>query len=243
MTFDEIVGLIATDLNITAPTSLDRIGTHVNRRYRRVMNALGMNDVSRVEVEFALTAGQQDQLYDLSDPTIERIVSIWRPSDPTNNPSVYDKPLDFITFDEMKATVPTEDDPTLWTKVRVDSGSTAFRINSTIPNGFTVVIVGEEQTLDLDGAQIPAFPEAFHDMLVLGAKSDELRKMKDAASVSLARELEGNAQNPAATPGTFYGMLAELKLKMSLASFGNIVQGKYGATARKPSTRGSLTTL
>jgi hypothetical protein len=48
MTYDEIVGMIATDLNIIAPDSLDRIGTHVNRRYRRVMNALGMNEVSRV---------------------------------------------------------------------------------------------------------------------------------------------------------------------------------------------------
>lgn len=238
MTFDEICGLIATDLNIIAPTSLDRIGLHVNRRYRRVMNALGMNDVTRVEVEFPLTAGQQNQMYDLDNPVIERILSIWRQGDSTHAPGVYNQPLDQLSFDEMKEVVPTEADPTKWSKVRVSDAATSFKIDSTIPDGFTVLVVGEEQTLDLDGSQTPSFPEGFHDLLYIGGKVDELRKLKDAASLSLARELEGNAQNPAATPGTFYGMLAELKLKMTLASFGNIVQGKHGATARKPTQTG-----
>jgi hypothetical protein len=55
--------------------------------------------------------------------------------------------------------------------------------------------------------------------------------------VSLARELEGNAKDPSSTPGTFYGMLAELKLKNTLMSFGNILPNKYGAFARKPTQR------
>lgn len=238
MTFDDIVSLIATDLNIVAQSSLDRIGNHVNRRYRQVLNALGMNDVSRVENEFVLTAGQQDQLYDLDSPVIERIVSLWRVGDATNNPGVYSVSLDQISYDEMRSEVPTEGDPTKWCKVRVTDSATFFRINSTIPDGYTLLVSGEEQTTDLDDEQSPAFPEAFHDILVLGGKVDELRKIKDSTSLSLASQLEGNMANPSATPGTFYGMLAELKLKLALAPFQTIVQGKYARRARKPFQQG-----
>lgn len=242
MYFDEIVGKVARDLNLTSPEALDRIGQNVNRRYRRVMNGLGYDEGSRAETSFALTANQRDQSYDLDNPYMQRIVSIWRPSDPENSPDTFDKPLDYLTYDEMQATVPTENDPTCWTKVNVYNGRTDFRTNSTVPDDFTVFIVGETLTLDLEGQLEPLFPEAYHDILWLGAKADELRKMKDAASLSLAKELEGNAQEPYLTPYSFNGMMAELKLKNAINAFIDIRQGKYGALARKPFQRTLVTT-
>jgi hypothetical protein len=235
MYFDEIVGKVARDLNLTSAEAIDRIGQNVNRRYRRVMNGLGINEASRAETSFALAANQQDQSYDLDNPTLQRIVSIWRKGDSTS--TVYSVPLEEISYDEMQATVPTEDDPTKWCKVNVYNGRTDFRINSTIPDGFTVFVSGESLTLDLEGQLEPAFPEAYHDILWMGAKADELRKLKDAASLAVAKELEGNAQEPWLTPYSYNGLLAELRLKNTLSPFVTVVQGKYAASARKPFQR------
>ncbi len=226
MTFDEIVAAIATDLNLSAPAALVRIGTHVNLRYRYVLSELGMNDYSRVSFTADLEPGTREQeVTEDNDPVIERIVAIYRRADPDDD-TVTDAearwvPLDDLTYEEMQEELPREDLATKWARKRVGALSTTFILNSSIPNGQTVLIEGEEHSSELSGDDQPAFPASFHNILVLGGKVDELRKME---KYPMADRLEGSVEKP----GTFFGDLARLKLKAAMVAYGNIKQGKHG---------------
>lgn len=237
MTFDEIVSAVCVDLNISAQDSIDRVGRHVNLRYRFVLSEIGMNDFSRVSFEADLEPGTRDQeVASDNDPVIERVVAIWRqPDTDPPDPEAQWVPMGQVTWEEILSEVPRSNDATKWAKKRVGALSTQFRINSDIPDGQTVLIEGEEHSSELSGDDVPAFPESFHNILVNGAKCDELRKME---KIVLADRLEGNPQENPAKPGTFFGDLARLKLKTALMAFGNIRQGEHSTFARRPWQRG-----
>lgn len=231
MTFDQIVGQVCTDLGITAPDSIDRVGSHVNNRYKNVLSDLGMNDFSRVEVEVTLEGNTREQEYASDDPRIERIVAIYKRVTTSDTGTGSDDnwvALDQLTYNEMKEEVPSEGEPTSWAKKRVGSGSTIFLIDSTIPNGYNVLIEGEETASELEGDTEPAFNTMFHDLLVFGAKADEYDKMKDAASQALSKKFETK----------FTTQMNKLRLKTTMMAYGNIIQGKHPRTAsRRPTTR------
>ncbi len=242
MTFDQIVARIATDLNISAAASLVRIGEHVNLRYRYVLSEIGMNDFSRVSFEAELEPNTREQAVTSdNDPIIERIVAIYRRADSDTTPVDEHTrwvPMDDLTYEEMQEEMLRSDIATKWAKKRVGATSTTFLINSSVPNGQTVLIEGEEHSSELAGDDVPAFPESFHNILVLGGKVDELRKME---KYPMADRLEGQplANGLPALPGTFFGDLARLKLKTTLMAYGDIRQGKHGRlNFQRPGRRG-----
>jgi hypothetical protein len=233
MTFDEMVARVAGRVNQTSTTALARIGENLNIRYRRVMAALGMNVFARQSFVAELEPNTNEQVYDDSNPIVlERIVSLYVQDSADARP----RALDQLSFDEMQTEIPTEDVPTKWAIKRVGARSTTFLINSTIPNGQAVIIEGEETTSELSTDMEPSFPEAFHEMLVLGALADEYYKLAtgNANALSMARQFDGNAKEPESTPNSFEGMLAQLRLKMALAAHGNIQQGKHSAVPLRP---------
>lgn len=205
MTFDEIVSLVASDLNLTADTAITRIGLHTNRRYRRVTTRLGMNVFRRIEIEFACAIDQS--LQTVTD--IERITAIFNITDPLVRP----RALEEISYDEMKQEVPRDDTPTRWAKQRMRASETDFLLNSTVPDALTLLIEGEEIASTLSGDDEPAFNESYHDVLVFGAKADELRKMEKQ---SLARDMELEYDR----------VLGELVMHITVGAFQDIVQNK-----------------
>lgn len=220
MTFTEIVADVARDLNLRGDETLTRIGASVNHRHRRILRALGMNVYSRIEVDVDLAAGTQDQIYDLDDPVLCRLVALYyKPAATATNPNPKSTMLDELTFEEMKEVVPTEDDvPQSWCKVRVGANWTQFKIDSTIPNGATVTVEGEEVPSQLEGDMPPYFDENFHEMLVVGAKADECARMKTPEGRALAKDFNADFDNS----------LGELRLKQTLMAGGLIRQGKHG---------------
>lgn len=227
MTFDDIVDMVCLDLNITSPSSITRVGTHVNRRYQQVMDALGMNVFARVSFDLELEPGTRTQTLDeTTTPVVQRIVSLYRQGDASDNLC----PLDELTFEEMQHEIPGTGDATKWSRVRMGPTSTTFMLNSTVPDGQTLMVEGEEHASVLADDDVPAFTESFHDVLVFGAKADELRKME---KFPLAKEFEGDERNPSGSYN-FQGRLAQLRLKSILMQHGNIVQGKQAARARRP---------
>lgn len=208
--------MVALDLNITDATSITRIGTHVNRRYRKVLRRLGVEVFSRVEFDFTCTPSTQTQtVADNNDPVITRIINIFYEVDANTRP----RKLEEITYDEMKAKVPTEDIPIYWAKKRLGSDTATFMIDSTIPDGLTLVLECEETKSTLSGSDVPNFFEEFHEILVIGAKIDELLK-KDKPT--LARVFKDE----------FDETLNELALKAVIGASMDIVQNKRASLRR-----------
>lgn len=230
MTFDDIVDAVCLDLNITQPASVVRVGLHVNRRYQQVQGALGLNLNSRVSFEIGLTPNSQEQILDESTtPEVQRIVSLYAQHDPDTDWC----PLDELTFEQMQHEVPTTGNATKWCRKRVGATSTTFLVNSTVPDGMVVMVEGEEHASILEDDDIPEFPEAFHDVLIFGAKADELRKMEKFAA---AKEFEGDEEHPSGSYN-FQGRLAQLRLKSILMQHGTIVQGIQQPRVRRPGRR------
>lgn len=223
------------DLNLTSSEAQYRVGIHLNLRYKQVLSELGMNDFTRVMPEVELAAGTQLQEYADEDPIIERIVNIFRQDD---GPTGRYIPLTQITYDEMQEKPPTTDVPRFWCRKRQSALSTIFMIDSTIPDGQNVFIEGEEHASELADDAEPAFSESYQDILIFGAKADEYRKQKDAASLQLAQQFEGSSERPDSTPNSFWGRMAKLKLKQALMAYGDIYQGKTRFDTRLPWMRG-----
>lgn len=229
MTFNEIVGQICNDLNLRGPETLDRVGQKVNTRYREVMRSLGMNVYLRTEVDINLEANTRDQIYDLDTPTLGRLVALyWTPTDGGANPRP--SMLDELTFEEMKERIPTTDRPRAWCKTRVGNNFTIFRIDSTIPNGATVTVEGEEVPSVLEDDNAPQFEEIFHDILVYGGKADEFAKQKTADARALSKEFDDK----------FNRALGELRLRQTLMAGGVIKQGKLAVYNNPLARRGPL---
>jgi hypothetical protein len=227
MTFTEIVAQICQDLNLRGPETLDRVGQKVNARYREVLRRLGMNVYLRTEVDINLSAGTQDQIYDLDDPTLGRLVALyWAPDATTENPNPRKKMLDELTYEEMKEVIPSTDIPRRWCKVRVGNNWTQFKVDSTIPDGATVTVEGEEYPTVLEGDAEPSFENIYHDLLVFGGKADELFKSKDTIARATAKDWEAK----------FTEGLNALALRQTLMAGGVIKQGKH-ANYRNPLAR------
>lgn len=223
MTFDEIVAQVADDLNLTATTAITRIGDHVNKRYRQIARKLGMNVYSRVELDFICQAGSREQeVLDTNNPAIQKITNIWFQKEP-NTRYVRLEPL---TYDEMLETIPGNSDPVSWAPKRSASQDIVFLLDSTVDAGCTLVIEGEEVKSNLAGDDVPDFLESFHEILILGAKIDELMKMEKP---TLARTLKDE----------YTEMLNELAYKTILQANQSILQGKNSTRPQ----RGNLSSI
>lgn len=183
-----------------------------------------MNVYSRTEVEVALAPGQ-DQIYDLDTPTLGRLVALYWAPDPTDsNPNPRPKMLDELTFEEMREVVPTTDRPRSWAKTRVGNNWTEFKVDTTA--GGNVTIEGEEIPSVLESDAEPQFESVYHDLLVYGAKADELLKQKTAEARAAGKEWADK----------FTSELNALALRQTLMAGGVIKQGKY-ANFRNPLAR------
>jgi hypothetical protein len=224
MTFTEIVDMVALDLNIatTKTESITRIGTHVNRRYRVIMRRLGLNVFSRAEFDFDCTQSTNLQTVAAdNDPIITRIVSIFYHTPATvDDPNPRARALDQISADEMRTTLATNDIPTKWCRFKEGSDTVTFKLDSMVPDPLTLVLECELSKSTLSGTDVPDFSEEFHELLVIGAKGDELRKMEKP---TLAREFLKD----------FEDGMNELSLKAVIGAHQDILQNKYGANRRR----------
>lgn len=174
MTFDEIVTEVCENLNLTDPVAVARVGRRVNRRYRRVTTRLGMVTARRLSFSFTVVPLTRDQTI-----SGEKVLSI-------KIPAARD-PLRKISFAEMTERMPTTGNPTCWATVNNLAVTEVVRFDSTMDAGLDLDVEVETTGTTLAGAQVPAFPESWHDILVFGATADELTK-KEKILLAKAKE-------------------------------------------------------
>ena len=212
MTFAEIVDQVEADMRLTTADATTRIGQRVNKRYRRVRRAVGLNDVRRKTFSFPLALNTRTQTVN----GIQKLNAIVDNTD-TSAPRILYEILD----SEMDEVVPTENWPERWSVKRVGAMVVTIKLDTNPTEARTLDVTGDQSPVTLVGGAIPDFPEDFHEILVIGAKADEYRK---AEKIPLARD-EDKA---------FDDMLAELRYYMATRQMVDIQQGKRSARTGQP---------
>ena len=204
MTFTELVDDVLDEMRLTTADATTRVGRKINRRYRRVRRAVGLNDVRRKTFSFPLALNTRTQTVN----GIQKLNAIVDNTD-TSAPRVLYEILD----SEMDEVVPTENFPERWSVKRVGAQVVTIKLDTNPTEARSLDITGDQSPVTLVGGAIPDFPEDFHEMLFIGACADELRK---AEKVAQARDKDKE----------FEELLAELRYYMATRQMLTIQQGK-----------------
>jgi hypothetical protein len=209
MTFDEIVAEVMDRLNLTSDDALARIRRRVNDRYRRVTSSVSLETSRRsvVDVDVDPTASTST-LPDLTIPNMEKILKVSMVINGGVNV------LRDLTFDEVNMLVTRDGNPSAFGVKSMGSKTVTIRLDG-YPHTttFTLTFDGIVSAVNLHDNMEPAFAEDFHDILVEGAMSDELRKMEKP---QLAQMSEAKYDQ----------RLSDLRMFIAKSGWHDIYQGK-----------------
>ena len=223
MTFAEIQTEVLDDLNLTSTTATTRVGREINIRYKRLVSSLNLDTSKHTSSSQSAVAGS-------TEITFTSIDKITRIVDTTGGAF---RLLKEITWNELREKAAKDSNtPTQYAIKRVGANSVvvAFDVNfQTITPSLRAD--GYETTSTLSGSTAPAFPEDYHDILVWGAKADELLKMeKPQLAVYCERMFEKR--------------LSELRLYLAKSRYLTRQQGEQLSTTTSPTgSGGGATTI
>lgn len=205
MTFTQIQTEILDRLNLSSSTATSRIGRAINRKYRLVTSAIGLELSRRASVQATVTIGVSELVW----TNTEKIVNVFNRS-----VSPYRR-LDEMTVDELRAVQPftASDSPTQYAILSQTSDTITILLNCIPQTAFALYADIYQAVSDLSGVNEPAFPESFHDVLIEGVLSDELRKMEKP-------QLAQIAQNE------YDRILSDLKFWVAKSAYLDMYQGK-----------------
>jgi hypothetical protein len=218
MTFDQIVTDIMDRLNLSSSVAQTRIGRAVNRKYRLVTTAIGMDLSRRATTQATVTIGVSDLVFS----NTEKIISV------TNRTSTPYRRLSQVTLDELRQSMPfsTSNSPSKYAESSVHADSVTITLNVIPQTAFTLYAEVQTAVSDLSGSNEPAFPESYHDVLIEGVMGDELRKMEKPQLATLAQN-------------EFQRILSDLKMWMAKSAFLDVYQGKTAANSISAPSAGS----
>jgi hypothetical protein len=100
------------------------------------------------------------------------------------------KTLDLLTLEELRVKMPyvAGDTPTCYAIHSHTADTVTIEINCVPQTAFTLYADAHQVVADLSGSNEPAFPESFHDVLIEGVMSDELRKMEKPQMAMMAQK-------------------------------------------------------
>lgn len=205
MTADELITHIADALNLSSAEALARIGRNLNVTYKRVTSAIGMVTTRREEVFKAVTIGSQLVTF----TGVEKLDVVFR------KVGLRRIILTELTNDEMLLATPGAEPPRHYSVFSVTPQSITIKIDCIPTTAFTLYALALGDLPTLTGANSPAFPESFHDILIYGVMTDEYRKMEKAA---YAKEAEDN----------YNQRLSDLKMFIAKSAYLDIYAGKHG---------------
>jgi hypothetical protein len=209
MTFDEIVSEVMDRLNLTSEDSRERIEKRVNSRYRRVTSSIGLQTSRRMLLDVSCDGVNDTELPEVEIPDLEKITRIKMTGDDGGVRLLKEK-----TYDEINNVATLDGTPQSWAVKLMDAASTTILLDG-FPSTetFTLTCEGYDRVIDMQGDQEPFFPEDFHDILVEGVMSDELRKMEKAPLAAIAEQ-------------NYALRLSDLRFFIAKSGYLDVVQGK-----------------
>jgi hypothetical protein len=211
MTFDEIVSEVLARTRQTSDEAKTRIGRAVNDRYRRVTTSVGLATTRRVEATAAMVAG---------DPAVtlpgEKVLTVFL----TGPQRRLLAEISFDTWRQRHTSVAQNlGTPAAYAVANVDAAGVTIYLTPA-PEAAGPIFADMLETLPpLTGADLPAMPASFHDVLMHGALADEWMQLKQE---DLTR----------ASTGQYEARLAELRYFLAKSATLAIVQGGRGGFNR-----------
>lgn len=209
MTFDQIVADVMSRLNLSSKDAENRIGVRVNDRYRRIVSSIGLSTSKILIKGITVDPIVNTSLPDLTIEDMEKVIRII-----LVNSSNTQRVLEQLTYDDATKFHLVSRLPNAWAVKRMGASSCtitfdAFPATST----FDISVEGLEITDILADDAVPVFPVDFHDILIEGAMSDELRKMEKPDLASIA---ESNYER----------RLSDLRMFIAKSAYMDIYQGR-----------------
>lgn len=207
MTFSDIVSEICQRLNLTSSDAITRVGLRVNDRHRRVSSTTGLITSRLVVKDYTVNTTTFPTLPDLR-LDMEKVLKVRVLPTPTTV-----RVLRAVSYDEISALPTFSRLPELWAVKTVGSNWTIITLDSYTTTDFTLSIDGYKNSANLADNDEPLFPEDYHDILVEGAMSDELRKMEKPALAQIAE-------------AKYEARLSDLRMFLATNAYTDIFQGK-----------------
>jgi hypothetical protein len=217
MTFTEIVSAIQVDLNLTTTTSATRIGTWVNRCYKRLASDFGIRTIEKqLGVQASTVIGNRNMLWDatttLTAVGVEKILSLY---DPTVTPY---RPIIEVSVDELRNSVISTDPVQRYAVLSMGSAGVTLFLDSIPASIYPLQADVLANLATLSGSQVPALTEDFHDLFLYYGKWMETLKMAtgNPAMLPVAKEFEGQYVN----------RLGEYRLYIATSAHKKVFSGK-----------------
>lgn len=180
MTFTELQTDIANRLNIVNTDGLTRIGTAINRHYRRITAALGIAPVVRRTTITAAATISSRYI------TVSGVEKVERVRDTSSGST---RVLDQVLVDDlMEIDGNTSDEPSKFAIYSMSTDSVVILTDCVAQTAYELQVDGLAALSTLSGSQEPAFPESFHDVLIEAVLADELRKKGKMSEAEASRE-------------------------------------------------------
>jgi len=203
MTMNEIVMHVSDSMLLTSPASKARLERNVNVRYKRVTSAIGLVTSRREQVSKQATIADRN----LTFSGIEKLDTVFRVSGTKNII------LEEITNDDMLELSPRDEPPTKYSIFSLAPRAVTIKMDCTPTTTFTLYAHGLADTSTLSSNDSPAFPESFHDILLLGVMADEYRRKEQYKE---AKDCEAS----------FEQRLSDLRMFIAKSAYLELYEGK-----------------
>ena len=193
-------------LNLSSTEASTRIGKAINRKYRLITTSIGLQLSRRVTVAEVVNIGSALVTFANAEKIIEVV----------NRGSSPHRTLREVTIEELRNRAPYGDGdaPSHYAIRSHTSNSVTIELNKQPTTAFTLHVDLHQTVADLSGTGEPAFPESFHDIVIEGVLSDELRKMEKPQLAAIAqREYER--------------ILSDLRMWIAKSNYMDVYQAKY----------------
>lgn len=207
MTHEEIVTEIADELNIVASESIIRLGRLANQSYKRILVSVGMQpSVRAYAVSDATVVGDPTLTFD----SMWKVTRIYYLN--ADGERIFPRE---VTWDELRfeTTTPDSDDISKWALQTQDADSVTVLLDVSPETIFTVYADGYEAVSDLTDDIEPAFPSAFHPVIIDDVLRREYRKKEKAGERQDAKE-------------SYERLMGELRLWYAKSLMLDVRQGK-----------------
>lgn len=182
MTFTALKTAVKDYCLLTSTDADTRVGTAINRHYRRVTSRLGLDATRFVTRSASMTLG-------VATVTFTEIEKIARVFDTTDSTAI--RLIPEVSIHDLRVTQPGEAAPTQWALQATDADSVVIRTDTVPQFAWSLQADGWTTLSDLSGTDEPAFPESFHDILVWYVIAEEMLKKEKE---KLARIYEAKAE-------------------------------------------------
>lgn len=218
MTFQQLKTDLMDRLNLSSAEANVRIGRAINRKYRLVTSSIGLQLSRRAEIFQVASLG----LSTMTFTNTEKVINV------VNRATTPYKLLHEVTIEELRdghQPYSQGDTPTHYAVIAQTSDAVTIEFNRIAQTTFTLYASVHQAVSDLSGTNEPAFPESFHDVLIEGVMSDELRKMEKPQLASIAEK-------------EYTRFLSDLRMWIAKNSYRDIHQGKTSEASRTSSGSG-----